>query len=64
MNAADRHQLLAILISLVTALFVISGLPPVARWRLALRRAVIVGYLFALALALIEVAQWLLSIAD
>jgi hypothetical protein len=61
MNGVDRHQLIAALLAAVTALFLIAGLPQFARWRLALRRVVIVGYLCALAFALAEVAVWLSS---
>jgi len=61
MNAPERHQLITALVTAVTALFLIAGLPQFARWRLVMRRAVIVGYLCALGLALVEVAVWLSS---
>jgi hypothetical protein len=61
MNGVDRHQLIVALLAAITALFLIAGLPPLAPWRRALQRTVIVAYLCVLAFALVEVAVWLSS---
>ena len=58
MNGFDRQRLLSALILAVMALFVASGTPPAARWRRPLRAATIVGFLIALAIALVEIALW------
>jgi hypothetical protein len=57
----DRQQLIGALLLLVTAAFVGSRWvkPPFGAWW---RRAVIVGYLLAIGVALLWVAQWLLGI--
>jgi len=54
----DRPQLLAAIVLLVTAAFVASRWikPPFGIWW---RRAVIIGYLLAIGLALARIAQWL-----
>jgi hypothetical protein len=59
MNGFDPHQLIAALMAAVAALFVLSGLPPAARWRVRFRRAAVAVYLAAAAMALIGVAAWL-----
>lgn len=61
MNGIDRHRLLAALILLVMALFVAAGYPPVARWRRPLMRAAIIGFAIAVAVALGEIALWLID---
>ncbi len=60
MNGYDRHRLFAALILMVMALFVASGVPPTARWRRPLRIAAITGFFIALAVALAEIAFWLI----
>src|SRR5207248_1380519 len=57
MNDFNRHQMLAALVGLVTALFVMGGLP--GRWRRQLRMAAIVFFLIAVAAALVEIGLWL-----
>jgi cell division protein FtsW (lipid II flippase) len=57
MNDFNRHQMLAALVGLVAALFVMGGLP--GRWRRQLRMAAIVFFLIALAAAIVEIALWL-----
>ncbi len=59
MNGLDRQRLLVALILVVMALFVSTGTPFAARWHRQLRRAAIVGFFIALALALAEIALWL-----
>jgi hypothetical protein len=59
MNGFDRHQLLAGLLALITALFVASGMPGMERWGRQLRRIAIAGYLVALVLVLADIALWL-----
>jgi hypothetical protein len=61
MNDFDRHRLLTALILLVMALFVSAGTPFAARWRRQLRLATIVGFFIALAMALGEIAVWLIG---
>jgi hypothetical protein len=58
---ADRHRLLFALILLVTVLFVSAGYPPVARWRRQLRLAAAIGFVVALAAALVDIACWWLG---
>ncbi len=59
MDGFDRQRLLTALILVVMALFVASGLPPVAApWRRRLRLAAIGGFLVALAVALAEIVMW------
>jgi hypothetical protein len=57
-NAFDRGRLLSALILVVMALFVASGTPGAARWRRPMRQAAILGFLVAVALAVIEIALW------
>jgi len=57
MNDFNRHQMLAALVGLVTALFVMGGLP--GRWRRQLRMAAIVFFLVTVAAALVQIALWL-----
>ena len=61
MNDFDRQRLLSALILLVMALFVSAGTPFAARWRRPLRLATIVGFFIALAMALGEIAWWLIG---
>ena len=58
MSAFDRHQLLAALMLLVTALFLSAGYPPAARWRRQLRIASILLFSAAAMIALVETAIW------
>jgi hypothetical protein len=58
MNGFDRQQMFGALILLVMALFVAAGMPPAARWRRPLRVATIIGFLIALAAALVEIVFW------
>jgi hypothetical protein len=58
-NACDRARLLSALVFVVMALFVATGVPGAARWRRALRRAAIIGFAVAVALALAEIGLWL-----
>ena len=60
MSEFDRQRALAALILLVMALFVSAGTPYAARWRRQLRLAAIVGFVVALAVALGEIALWLI----
>ena len=57
MNGFDRHQAVAALVALVTALFVAAGAMPT--WRRQLRAAAIIGFAIALGVALVEIALWL-----
>jgi hypothetical protein len=57
MNGFDRQLLLRVLIGLVMALFVASGMAGL-RWRRPLRRAAIIGLLIALSVALLEIGLW------
>jgi len=59
MSGFDRHQAIAALIALVTALFVAAGAMPALRWRRQLRAAAIIGFAIALAVVLSEIALWL-----
>jgi hypothetical protein len=56
----DRQRFLAALLLLVVALFVFAGTPFAARWRRQLRLAVIVGFIVAFAVALLEIVLWLI----
>jgi len=58
MNGWDRHQLIAGLLALATALFVGAGYVPL-RHRQWLRRATVVFYLIAVAIVLAEIVRWL-----
>ena len=58
MRGFDQDRSLAALSLLVMALFVASGYPPAARWRGVLRRAALIGFGTALALALVDIALW------
>ena len=62
MNRFDSGQLIAMLIAAVTALFVLSGLPPAARWRRRFRGVAIAAYAAAAAIAVIGVMLWLIGI--
>lgn len=59
MPLPDRPQLLAAVVLLLTAAFVVSGWikPPFGIWW---RRAVITGYLFAMGLVLAWITKWLM----
>jgi hypothetical protein len=61
MGGFDRQRWLTGLILLVMALFVSAGMPFAARWRRELRLAAIAGFLVALAVALGEIARWLIG---
>jgi len=61
-NGFDRGQLIGALMAAVAALFVLSGLPPAARWRVRFRRAAIAAYIAAAAVALIGAILWLTGI--
>jgi hypothetical protein len=61
MSDFDRQRWLTALMLLVMALFVSAGTPFAARWRRELRLAAIVGFLVALAVALGEIAFWLIG---
>ena len=61
MNEFDRQRAFAALILLVVALFVSAGTPFAARWHRQLRLAAIAGFLVALAVALGEIAFWLIG---
>lgn len=60
MGDFDRQRLLTALVLLAMALFVSAGAPFAARWRRQLRLAAIIGFLVALAVALGEIAFWLI----
>ena len=57
MNDFNRQQMLAALVGLVTALFVMAQLP--GRWRRQLRAAAIGFFILAVAVALVQIALWL-----
>jgi cell division protein FtsW (lipid II flippase) len=57
MNDFNRQQMLAALVGLVAALFVMAQLP--GRWRRQLRAAAIVFFVGALVVALVQIALWL-----
>ena len=61
MPIPDRPQFLAAIVLLLTAAFVASGWvkPPFGIWW---RRAVIVGYLLAVGLVLVQVTKWLMGL--
>ena len=59
MSGIDRNQLIPALLAAVAALFVLSGLPPAARWRQRFRHAAIALYVAAAAVAVIGVVLWL-----
>jgi drug/metabolite transporter (DMT)-like permease len=59
MNYFDRQRLLTVLMLLAMAFFVASGTAFAGRWRRQFRLAAIVGFLAALAIALVEIAVWL-----
>jgi hypothetical protein len=61
MNRFDSGQLIGMLMAAVAALFVLSGLPPAARWRHRFRRAAIAAYAAAAAVAVIGVILWLIG---
>jgi hypothetical protein len=63
MSGFDRHQALAALIALVTALFVAAGAMPTWRWRRQLRAGAIIGFAIALFVVLAEIALWLAGFA-
>jgi hypothetical protein len=62
MNRFDSGQLIGMLMAAVAALFVLSGLPPAARWRQRFRGAAIAAYAVAAAIAVIGVILWLLGV--
>ena len=57
MDGLNRQQLFAALIGLVTALFVMGGLP--GRWRRQLRRAAIAVFILAMVVVLVQIGLWL-----
>lgn len=59
MDGYERQQLYGALILLVTALFVMSGYAPLARWRRPIRAAAIGFFVLALAAAVLEIVLWL-----
>jgi|GraSoiStandDraft_5_1057265.scaffolds.fasta_scaffold230340_2 hypothetical protein len=61
MDGFDQGQLIRVLLMTVAALFVLSGMPPVARWRQRFRRAAIAVYAAAAALAVLGVILWLIG---
>ena len=61
MTDLDRERWLTALILMVMALFVSAGTPFAARWRRQLRFAAIVGFVAVLAVALGEIALWLIG---
>ena len=61
MSDFDHQRWLTALILMVMALFVSAGTPFAARWRRQLRLAAIVGFVVALAVALGEIALWLIG---
>ena len=58
MNGLDRHRLLTALILVAMALFVAAGAPFATAWRRPLRRAAILGFVVAVALALGDIVYW------
>lgn len=63
MQGFDRQRLLTALILVVMALFVSAGTPFAARWHRQLRRAAIIGFVIAVALALAEIGFWWAGLA-
>jgi hypothetical protein len=61
MSDCDHQRWLTALILMVMALFVSAGTPFAARWRRQLRLAAIVGFVVALAVAMGEIALWLIG---
>jgi len=61
MNGFDRQRLFSALLLLAMALFVSAGAPFAARWRRQIRFAAIAGFCIALAMALGEIAVWLIA---
>jgi hypothetical protein len=61
MGDFDRQRMFSALILLVIALFVSAGAPFAARWRRQLRLAAIIGFFIALAVALGDIAFWLIG---
>ena len=57
MGGANRQQMFAALIGLVTVLFVMGGLP--GPWRRRLRIAAIVVFILAVGVALVQIGLWL-----
>ena len=57
MDGLNRQQLFAALIGLVTALFVMGGLP--GRWRRQLRGAAIAVFILAVVVVLVQIGLWL-----
>jgi cell division protein FtsW (lipid II flippase) len=57
MGDFNRQQMFAALIGLVTALFVMGGLP--GPWRRQLRIAAVVVFILALVAALVQIGLWL-----
>ena len=57
MDGLNRQQMFAALIGLVTALFVMGGLP--GPWRRQLRIAAVVVFILALVAALVQIGLWL-----
>lgn len=58
MTGLDRPRLLTALMLLAMALFVSAGRPRDARWRGRLRRAAIVAFVCAVAVAIGEIGLW------
>jgi cell division protein FtsW (lipid II flippase) len=57
MDGLNRQQMFAALIGLVTALFVMGGLP--GPWRRQMRIAAVVVFILALVAALVQIGLWL-----
>jgi hypothetical protein len=60
MDGADRQQLVVALVLLVTALFVSVGLVK-PQYRATVRWVSVAGFLIALVVVLIWVAEWLMT---
>jgi cell division protein FtsW (lipid II flippase) len=57
MDGLNRQQMFAALIGVVTALFVMGGLP--GPWRRQMRIAAVVVFILALVAALVQIGLWL-----
>jgi cell division protein FtsW (lipid II flippase) len=57
MDGLNRQQMFAALIGLVTALFVMGGLP--GPWRRQLRAAAIAVFILAVVVVLVQIGLWL-----
>jgi hypothetical protein len=61
MNGFDRQQWFAVLMLLVIALFVSTGLPIAPRWRRYFRVAAIALFAVAVAVVLGRIGLWLMA---